>query len=755
MYERLIRRLTALLMLTLAIAARAETAETPAPPHDKDDVSASLLTIGPGNNAINCFGHTAIRMQSRAHHLDYCFTFEMKLDKNERMKFITGQAKAGFMVAQTENFIEQYRRQGRSITEYELNLLPQEKQELWRNLDKELAEGARWTYDFITVNCSSMCVWIIEKSLIGESIRYQHLPDLLNGTYGDIMDSIGTDSPWMTLYFRLRYFGRRNDSGQLNDKMAPELLARAWRNAVFTNDSGEARPVITSTKPLTRQTLTPRPVWPTPMMALIMLIITITILFILTKKRMIMKKVFTTKSNKRLLLGFALVMCSTLSALAGGDDWYAFKVQAEAYPTGAGLVYVDNVAVAEENIQWAATVDREFTTQSTVAYGYAKANEGWQLLGFAKDTFDEENNLVRTYAVTDKIGDSGYALLTLDNGETSKHWDEATGSEVSDDSITVAAKMPLDPNNSFRAFFTHVAAQVNKRQTAMGTVTIDKLVNDIGDKVTLTATPNNEFCQFVNWTLDGQVVSTDPTIVVDVTGIANYEANFSDSRTVTLQFPEAGGYQVFYSNYDFELQEQIDSYSPYLYYTMTNENEMADSVNAEGRRVSHLTGISSNYYLSGKKPAILYGSGEVSISPASGEEAQSDESYSCSLFRWSGEQGVQVDTLPTIDQENDLTFIYYTFDIDKMLFNRITTGTIAPNSLYMRIFGNMVGAGLETPEVIYFNEEVEAEATGVNTVKVSRLQDKGFFTIDGRRLEKPSRSGIYVTDGKKIVIRNK
>jgi hypothetical protein len=289
----------------------------------------------------------------------------------------------------------------------------------------------------------------------------------------------------------------------------------------------------------------------------------------------------------------------------------------------------------------------------------------------------------------------------------------------------------------------------------MGTVTIDKLVNDIGDKVTLTATPNNEFCQFVNWTLDGQVVSTDPTIVVDVKGIANYEASFSDSRTVTLQFPEAGGYQEFYSNYDFELQEQVDSYSPYLYYTMTNENEMADSVNAEGRRVSHLTGISSNYYLSGKKPAILYGSGEVSISPASGEEAQSDESYSCSLFRWSGEQGVQVDTLPTFDPESDLTFIYYTFDINKLQFNRITTGTIAPNSLYMRIFGNMVGAGLEAPEVIYFNEDVETEATGISPVKVRRQQGQGFYTLGGRLQKTPSRSGIYVADGQKIVVRNK
>ena len=755
MCARLIRRLIVLLALTLSVTVRAGAGETHES-QDKDDVRVSLLTIGPGNDAVTCFGHTAIRMQSIAHRLDYCFTFEMMLDKGQQLKFLTGQAKAGFMVAPTDKFIEQYRRQGRGITAYELNLLPEEKRELWRNLDKELAQGARWNYDFITVNCSSMCVWMIEKSLAGENIKYLYLPDILKGTYGDVLDSIGTESPWMKLFFRMRYFSRRNDRGQLNDKMAPELLAQAWSNAVFINDTGEERPVIADRKTLTTQTLTIRPAWPSPLMVLVLLITTITILFILIKKRMKMKKVLTSKTSKRVLLGLTLVMCSTLNALAGGDDWYAYKVQAEAYPTGAGLVYVDTVAVDEEQIQWAETTDREFTTRATLAYGYAKANEGWQLLGFAKDTFDEDNNLVRTDSVTDPIGDSGYAMLMLNNGETSKHWDDATGTEVSDDSITVAAKMPLDPNNSFRALFTRVAAHVNKLQTAMGSVTIDKLVNNLGDKVTLTATPNNKFCQFVNWTLNGQVLSTEPTIVVDVTGVANYQANFSDSRTVTLQFPETGGYQLFYSNYDFDLLEQVEAYSPNLYYALSNEAELADSVNAEGRRISHLCGSSTNFFLAGKKPAILHGFGQVSISPSSADEVSLEEDgYWCTMFRWSGEQGVQVDTLPTTDKERDMTFIYYTFDIDKLQFNRITNGTIAPRSLYMRIFGNMVAPGLEAPEVIYFNEDVESEATGVNTVKVYPQQDKGFFTLDGRRQKNPSRNGIYVTDGKKIVVRNK
>ena len=139
---------------------------------DEDYVRASLLVIGPGDNVVTCFGHAAIRLQCPTHQLDYCFTFEMKLAEGEHVKFLTGQAKAGFMAAPTGLFIEQYKRQGRGITEYDLNLTPVEEQALWRNLDREVGQEARWSYDFITVNCGSMCVWIIEQSLQNEHIEY-------------------------------------------------------------------------------------------------------------------------------------------------------------------------------------------------------------------------------------------------------------------------------------------------------------------------------------------------------------------------------------------------------------------------------------------------------------------------------------------------------------------------------------------------------------------------------------------------------
>jgi hypothetical protein len=59
--------------------------------------------------------------------------------------------------------------------------------------------------------------------------------------------------------------------------------------------------------------------------------------------------------------------------------------------------------------------------------------------------------------------------------------------------------------------------------------------------------------------------------------------------------------------------------------------------------------------------------------------------------------------------------------------------------------------------VIYFNGEVFNEAVaGIATIEAQQnSQRRGIFTLDGRQVVAPAKSGIYVTDGKKIVYRKK
>ena len=708
---------------------------------DEDFIHASLLVIGPGDNVVTCFGHAAIRMQCPTHQLDYCFTFEMKLAEGEHMKFLTGQAKAGFIVAPTPAFFSQYMDKGRGITEYDLNLSPSEKQLLWRNLDQEVKRDVRWPYDFITVNCGSMCVWIIEKSLQDERIVYHQLPSILQSSYGDVMDYIAKDAPWMNLYFHLRYFSQRNDLGRLNDKMAPPLLAEAWQQATFTDSKGNCRPVITASRQLAPQTLEVHSVWLTPMRTLIIVLI-LFVLFIILFKTKLMKRLFTT--SKRLVLTTALVLTSVLTSFAGGEDWYAYNVQVDAYPTGAGLVYVDMEQVYDE-IDYKASWNREYVSTSTSAYGYAVANDGWHLLGFTKDELDAEGNKTQVDSVMYKIEEwSGAATLTLE-GVSSSHWDEDEQAMVSDDSLTLAGMMPLEPNNYFRALFTHAYATVAPGYEYLAKVGADKLVNNIGDKVKLTATPLCDYTSFVNWTKDGEVVSTNSTLEVTVTGVEEYVANFTDTRNLTVKFPEDGGYVPFFSEFSYGLSNTgVMAYSPSFLEDYEN-NCLVDTVSAEGARASFLNMTGGEYQTGGMMALLLYGYGDVTLVP--NDTTAASEPYNVQLFRWSGETRLTVDGL---DQSLDK---YYAYDQVNQRFNLMTTGSIAANSLYMVMPDSLMAEGQSAPAVIYLDEA--SSVAGINGTKIQKASQKQIYNLAGRRMDAMNREGIYVFDGKKVVYRKK
>lgn len=737
------------------------------PSQDEDFVRVSLLTLGPGDEVYSLYGHTALRMQCPSHGLDYCFTFEMALTPSEKLKFLFSTAKAGFIAAATDVFLHNYESQGRSITEHQLNLTPTEEQTLWRLLDEDMGRGPHWDYSFLTTNCSSMCIWIVEQALAteGEHIAYGPLPSCLTGTYRDLLAHISADAPWARLFWILRMGTKGQQQGQLADKLAPALLEEAWQQASLVDSAGRRRPVFAGQpRLLARQLHSPEPAVVTPVQALLLAIIIIILTIVFIKKRKLMKKAFTSLCGRRLVLLLAVVLASTVNALAGGEDWYAYKIQVDTYPTGAGLVYVDETDLSAyslpEGAEFKESLDIEVTTTNTYLNLFAQPNEGWSFVGFVADTLDAETGLYATdWDNISRPYESGYTYMDLTNGAYSQHYDESTGSFVSDDSLTVSALMPLDPNNIFHALFTRVSAEVAPGQSAMGAVDVEPLLNNIGDKVTLTATADNEFCTFVGWTLDGKTVSTEPTLTVDVTGGANYVANFTDSRTLTLHFPEEGGYQLWYNKFDYSLSgSDITAYSPYIYYS--NENsELVDSLNDAGSRVSHLDIIGSSYAVSGKKAAVLYGYGDVTISPSSGYEADDDEGdYSTSLFRWSGEEGVaDVASLPQGIDSLDIQFAYYAFELDRLTFTHVTSGAIAPNSLYMRIFTNMIGAGLEAPEVIYFDEETFAAGgpVGISTVRPEATSSQAVYDLQGHRVSNTGRGGIYVTDGRKVVYRKR
>ena len=139
-----IATLVAAIMLATSAAVDAQdkvpwTHPGPLLPDSSNFVTASLLVASPGEALYSSYGHCALRMECPVHNLDYCFSFEMKFDDSlqDYLSFFAGNVQSHIIAVPTIKYVDDYKKEGRGIKQYELNFSTHEKQELWRALDND------------------------------------------------------------------------------------------------------------------------------------------------------------------------------------------------------------------------------------------------------------------------------------------------------------------------------------------------------------------------------------------------------------------------------------------------------------------------------------------------------------------------------------------------------------------------------------------------------------------------------------------
>lgn len=452
----------------------------------------------------------------------------------------------------------------------------------------------------------------------------------------------------------------------------------------------------------------------------------------------------STSFAKRLLTLVVFMVTVATTASAFSDTWYACYVQVDAYPSGAGTVYADendptnNVFVATDD-EYQSSIEAQFASKFKTMYVSVKPAEGWTLIGFTEGFEDQKTGDI---IYKDSIVATGNpAFLNLNSDVTTETIDPTTGQVTPDDSLTVINSMPLDPNNYFRAIFSHVYGVVVENQDQLGEVVSSKLVNDLGDQVTLTARTLDPEAVFDYWTKDEseEPVSTNPELTVTVTGIAKYVAHFKHKQDLTIDFGEGGYYVLYDEGFNYSVPKGTNGFGVSEYNTLTENND----VNAYYTEPVLYTGPT---YAWGNSVNLLYGKGKVKLSVISRtKEAKGPSEYD--TFQWSGEKGVDVDTLSTQKK-------YYLFDAETETFN-LKKGVIAPETFYLALSIDVFEEQeTEAPATIKFDKE--AVLSGIAAVKTAKPADKkGIYTLDGRRVATITRDGIYLRNGKKVVIRTK
>lgn len=245
MKTKLLILLCLVFLSSLSLRAQDEDTTFVILPDSSNFVTASLLVIGPGPQTVSAMGHCAIRLECPVHNLDYCFTLENNPEFSN-LSFVLGKTPTHDIAVPTNEFIKEFVNEKRRVMQYELNLTPHEKQELWRAADIEFTNDwhrlFNYSYDG-TDNCASICVELIERALIDEQIVVDKMPPILlekNGTY---LRYVSRRSPWVQFILITLGGTACDETWDMQNRMAPEVIIPMFANSHFEGQQG-FRPVL-------------------------------------------------------------------------------------------------------------------------------------------------------------------------------------------------------------------------------------------------------------------------------------------------------------------------------------------------------------------------------------------------------------------------------------------------------------------------------------------------------------------------------
>lgn len=199
----------------------------------EDFVRAYLVVADPGGALYSIFGHACLHLVCPAYDLDYYFTYESENAAQKILLFLAGELKMGMAALTPEEYLSDYRKEGRGVNEYELNLPIGIKRELWRVLDQHVMEGMYLPYDFEARGCAYACTKMLDEALGGTPIEFGPWEKKFNRTRREMCYDVGhTYYPW-NMMFIMAIVGTEVDRKMLpQDKLIiPTDLAEVWQHA--------------------------------------------------------------------------------------------------------------------------------------------------------------------------------------------------------------------------------------------------------------------------------------------------------------------------------------------------------------------------------------------------------------------------------------------------------------------------------------------------------------------------------------------
>lgn len=297
-------------------------------PDSSNFVTASLLVASPGEALYSSYGHCAFRMECPVHDLDFCFSFEMEFDESfqDYIKFFIGNVKSHIVAVPTFVYLNNYRREGRGVKQYELNLSTQEKQELWRALDNDYIDEQFRKYNLIENNCSSILFATLINAPIGRNVDFPKLPEHFSWNNGKMVRHDAHLSPW-TEFLDITFLGTESDNFcPLVNKISPESFDHVIRGMQLVSEDGSREEMLVAEKDLLPVRLQVRPTHLPPNLVfaiLFVLVFTLTIIEWRYKCKKVGDVMDAVLLITQTIIGIILLYTSFVSGLFGIHwNWY-------------------------------------------------------------------------------------------------------------------------------------------------------------------------------------------------------------------------------------------------------------------------------------------------------------------------------------------------------------------------------------------------------------------------------------------------
>lgn len=162
-----------------------------------DNAEISVLTVGPGTELNDAFGHSGFRIKDPSRALDIVYGYgEYDFDSpNFYLKF--AQGKLNYLISKTDfnRFYQVYIYYNRSIKAQVLNLSKAEKQKLYNFLvNNYKPENRRYLYEFFFDNCATK-IKDVTNIALNNTINFNKPKDFENATFRSLIyDNVDKNS---------------------------------------------------------------------------------------------------------------------------------------------------------------------------------------------------------------------------------------------------------------------------------------------------------------------------------------------------------------------------------------------------------------------------------------------------------------------------------------------------------------------------------------------------------------------------------